>query len=533
MDQSNENRDSPWDFKSARDFLSSYTSSPSDNILVDVSIPDLNVYDPKSQAPKGLGDFDRLFAFCGKPLKIPPRRRSPDSSSAQYEENSTPPSSAPDDETIHFEEFVAKGKEVRWTDQEGTANLVEFRRRSLRGSRAEDPYVSVIAHLLEEPDPSGFESDTEDDPTPTPKHSAISKHTRTLNAVPTSPVRTPSKDRDKNNFQRQSPHSISNISSLLPASVTPVKSFEILSRPPPPINPHDFTDSSIIKPQYTLTANEQKAKLVKKLSRRFGQEATLVKNLEAVTHKGGNLHSTGIHVFVDLSNIVIGFCERIKVNRIKAGKLRLGAHVKQPPFSFHSLALILERGRAVGRRVMAGSTNNMLYDPYGHKLPNHVLEGEKLGYESNILERVAKPHRVTPQKKRGGTGSGYATSGYSSASETQTSGRLKMQEQAVDELLQMKMLESIVDSQPSTIVLASGDAAEAEYSGGFLKTVERALEKGWKVEIVAWSQSLSYEYRSKELLTKWANRLSIIELDDFCEEMLAIYTQKWAQTVFA
>lgn len=212
--------------------------------------------------------------------------------------------------------------------------------------------------------------------------------------------------------------------------------------------------------------------------------------------------------------------------------MQQGARVKQPPFSFHSLALILERGRKVGRRVLVGSTSNALYDPYGpdRKLPDHVVEAEKLGYEPNILERVAKPHRCTPRKKTGGTGSGYATSGYSSASETQMAGRLKMQEQAVDELLQMKMLETLVDFEPSTIVLASGDAAEAEYSGGFLKTVQRALEKGWKVEVVAWAQGFSHEYRNHGLLAKYKNQLTIIELDEFCEEMLAIYTQKWLQT---
>lgn len=234
-------------------------------------------------------------------------------------------------------------------------------------------------------------------------------------------------------------------------------------------------------------------------------------------------------VFVDLSNIVIGFCERIKINRISIGRMRPGAHIKQPPFSFHSLALILERGRAVGRRVLAGSTTSTaLYDPSAPKVPHYVLEAERLGYEPNILERVAKIHRATPQKKRGGTGSGYATSGYSSASDGQMAGRLKMQEQAVDELLQMKMLETLIDFQHSTIVLASGDAAEAEYSGGFLKTVERALEKGWKVEVVSWSSGLSHEYRSKGLLARWKGKLSIIELDDFCEEMLALYTQQWA-----
>jgi hypothetical protein len=172
--------------------------------------------------------------------------------------------------------------------------------------------------------------------------------------------------------------------------------------------------------------------------------------------------------------------------------------------------------------VLAGSTLSVVYGET-MKLHKHVTEAEEVGYELNILERVSKPTPAISQKKKKkhGTGTGYGMSGNSSASESGSAPRLKLQEQAVDELLQMKILESIVDTeQPSTIVLASGDAAEAEFSGGFLKNVERALAKGWKVEVAAWKNGLSYEYRSPKLLKKWGSNLSIIELDEFCEEML-------------
>lgn len=75
-------------------------------------------------------------------------------------------------------------------------------------------------------------------------------------------------------------------------------------------------------------------------------------------------------------------------------------------------------------------------------------------------------------------------------------------------------------------MLASGDAAEAEFSGGFLKCVERALSKGWKVEVIAWKDGLSQEYRSQRFVKKWRDHFTIIELDDFCEEMLAVYISK-------
>lgn len=142
---------------------------------------------------------------------------------------------------------------------------------------------------------------------------------------------------------------------------------------------------------------------------------------------------------------------------------------------------------------------------------------------------------MSNRKAKNGRGNGYATtSGHSSGSETFSVGTVARAEQAVDELLQMKMLESLLDSEPATMVLASGDAAEAEYSGGFLKTVERALRKGWKVEVIAWKKGLSYEYRSASFLERWKEKFRVIELDEFSEELLAFYTDVFpaAQAVY-
>jgi hypothetical protein len=88
----------------------------------------------------------------------------------------------------------------------------------------------------------------------------------------------------------------------------------------------------------------------------------------------------------------------------------------------------------------------------------------------------------------------------------------------------MKMLESLIDTRkPGTIVLASGDAAEAEYSAGFFKNVERALSNGWNVELVAWNAGLSQEYRNPTFLKRWEGRFKILLLDGFSEELLALY----------
>jgi len=91
------------------------------------------------------------------------------------------------------------------------------------------------------------------------------------------------------------------------------------------------------------------------------------------------------------------------------------AYTKQAPISWQALALILERGRAVARRVLVGS-NSQPIRGQGPKVPSYMLEAEECGYELNILERVLKRKDTTPAKKRRSNGNGYATtSGHSSS----------------------------------------------------------------------------------------------------------------------
>ena len=180
--------------------------------------------------------------------------------------------------------------------------------------------------------------------------------------------------------------------------------------------------------------------------------------------------------------------------------------------SFHNLSIILERGRPTAKRVLAGSDN----------FPT-IQEAKKIGYETNILQRVHKAKELTPrQKKFSNINSSNEKTGQSSGSETgaEIYAPERWVEQAVDEILHLKILESIVDAKvPSTIVLATGDAAEAEYSPGFLKMVERALEKGWMVELVSFRRNTSGAYRRKDFTNKWGKKFKIVELDEFVEEL--------------
>ena len=541
MDSDSDNDSSnPWSFTAARRLLRSFRSESEQSSSLDTrDIPDPASFDPTSSISKSLGDFDRLLSFCGKPLNVPvpkvssdpsvtpqsrassattyqTRGNSTDTSSSSFlSDRSTLPTSAPEDDTHdsveHFDDYICKIKGVRWKDETAGLELAETRRRST--------HSIITDHLDAAGNQQVFNSDSEDVKTPLRRRRRRRKPSSSRSIIASDFESDGATDTEPE-ISTPLPQPIYRTPTLLPASVNlPANYLQSLVGPPPPI-PTLF-DPSRIEPIYTLTFHEQKAKLVKKLRNHFGTELALKADpVQIIAKLGRGTSSNGIHVFVDLSNIAIGFYHRLKFNR----GIRKEAYVKQPPFSFSSLALVLERGRPVARRVLVGSHVSMLYNKLV-TLPRHIIEAGENGYELNILERVCKPQSSSkPRKKRGGTGSGYATSGHSSASESTSTVRVVMVEQAVDELLQMKLLESLIDNnRPSTVVLASGDAAEAEFSGGFLKNVERAMLKGWKVELVAWKHGLNGDYRSRDFLKRWENKFTIIELDEFCEEMLGVY----------
>ena len=203
---------------------------------------------------------------------------------------------------------------------------------------------------------------------------------------------------------------------------------------------------------------------------------------------------------------MIGFHDSLKISR----GISMNSRVHRQPISFHNLSLVLERGRPTAKRILVGSDN----------FPA-VQEAKTIGYETNILDRVHKAKELTPRQKRYSNGNGAASSG--SETTAVMYAPEKWVEQAVDEILHLKILESVVDAkEPSTIVLATGDAAEAEYSQGFLKMVERAMGKGWKVELCSFKKNISGAYRKKDFRARWEKQFKIIEMDDFVEELLGV-----------
>lgn len=254
----------------------------------------------------------------------------------------------------------------------------------------------------------------------------------------------------------------------------------------------------------------------------------LVSPMPMVNHSSD---PAGVHVFVDASNIFIGFNDQLKRERGIPAHWRTGSTAD---ISFDALALLMERRRPVAKRVLVGSLP---------EVPAFVT-ARKVGYEVSLLDKVYKAKELTERQiyfkeqdekrnsgKRGSwNGGAKAPPPPAGGSETTANGAAarepqfapaKMIEQGVDEILHLKILESVVDAEaPATMVIATGDAARAEYSDGFMAMAERALRHGWKVELVSWSANVSKMYLRSEFRERWGEMFKTVWLDDFAEELL-------------
>lgn len=261
-----------------------------------------------------------------------------------------------------------------------------------------------------------------------------------------------------------------------------------------------------VEPIAYKSAADRRVGLLTKLLKEFPDYAEVVAEVgRRPKNKAKNL-SRPIHVFVDISNIMVGFHNSVKESR----SIPITTRIPRLPLSFENFALILERGRRATKRVLVGSDRFAAID-----------EAERLGYEANILGRVFKAKHITPRKSKFRKTPSPGSRERAGCSETNSAAQERWVEQGVDEILHLKILESLVDTdEPTTIVLATGDAAEAEYSDGFMKMVERALQRGWSVELVSFLQTTSFAYRKEEFRAKWGDRFKMINLEEYIEELL-------------
>jgi len=109
--------------------------------------------------------------------------------------------------------------------------------------------------------------------------------------------------------------------------------------------------------------------------------------------------------------------------------------------------------------------------------------------------------------------------------ETQERGALNGGEVAVDQAIQMAMLELILDKdEPETIVLLTGDGNGYQDGKGFIKQLERAVSKGWKIEVVSWDAGCN------RYLKQYAQENGIYKaLEPAYEEITFLNNERWAK----
>lgn len=240
------------------------------------------------------------------------------------------------------------------------------------------------------------------------------------------------------------------------------------------------------------TTQEAKFRLSQKLVPRNKRDAVLRKQHPKVT-------SNGVHVFLDMSNIDISFhkCLRIRHQLPHDSKFN-----PTPRLNLEFLTDILLRGRQADRMFASCSIL-----PGRSTEPRFVQDLRNLGYSTDVRtrKRVEEIDHASPSVT-GAIGIRYV-------------------EDLVDETLQTRMAESAMScfQNPGIMVLATGDAKPAQYSDGFFAYVERALQMGWNVEVVSWRNSLSASWRAAQWKGQWGDRFSIIELDEFVDELLDCY----------
>ena len=221
--------------------------------------------------------------------------------------------------------------------------------------------------------------------------------------------------------------------------------------------------------------------------------------LKGVTQMRDNYSKAGIHIFIDASNIQLGFQDALKRNVGLADDDYVSS---TPSIIFECFSFILERGRPVRKREIVGSSINGVR-------PEYFDDAERCGYRATAPEKVKKFR--TKRKWVDGRKVEVEREAYF--------------EQLVDEYIHRLMSDSVLDAvvhneEPGTMVLATGDANGAEYDdNGFLQYVERALKLGWKVEVVAWKPSMSNNWKKLKESSKFRDNLTIITLDEFREDL--------------
>lgn len=174
-----------------------------------------------------------------------------------------------------------------------------------------------------------------------------------------------------------------------------------------------------------------------------------------------------LHVFIDNSNIL--------------GGARRTAAASEPHVPWQAIRVywrnlfaLIEEARGCRTKVLAGSV-----PPGNDELWSYARD---FGYNTDLLRRVE------------------ADDG-------------RMVEQAVDEMLHLKIANATLDyDPPQTLVLATGDGKTSDFDTSFPEQARRAIKRGWKVEVWSWQGQLS---RAWQRLAAEQSCVKVRALDPF------------------
>ncbi|KAM3504066.1 hypothetical protein MY11210_008488 [Beauveria gryllotalpidicola] len=261
---------------------------------------------------------------------------------------------------------------------------------------------------------------------------------------------------------------------------------------------HDLADKTLQLPKFDAARTVEGAH--QSLTRNLIPYSTADRYL---TRKFPSNSLHGVHIFLDMSNIEIGFQKALK----KRCRITDAARFSPlPRLNLQFLTELLVRGR-FSRGLHVGCSILP-----GRKEPRYVQDLRKLGYQVDVRERKCIEN------------GGLNAQRVKFLSATGSRSVCRYVEDLVDETLQTRIAEAVMEhfQEQGTIVLATGDAKPAQYSDGFFRYVERALRMGWNVELVAWRGSLSSSWRNTDWTATWNDKFRIIELDSFIYDLLKV-----------
>jgi len=245
-----------WDFKPIYDLLDAFKQSYVDHSCERPA----QSFDSKGHVPTSLGDFDRIFEFLGRLITPPsdPLETSGSSDSSSHfskrSQQSTPPSSLLGD-AIHYDDFV--DRKVRWRDEVHGSDLAQVRRRSRTSEN------------------STLRPHDEDSETQSDRRSPRRKRRSRKSKEGSGPsIQTSNDIKNTADFESEAEPEVfvgASRPTLVPSWVTGAQPKLWTPDGIPRLN----VDPMIIQPLDTLTFEEKRAKLVKKIERKFGEMGPL------------------------------------------------------------------------------------------------------------------------------------------------------------------------------------------------------------------------------------------------------------------